>query len=322
MSIRAGGVGMMKGVTFLFAAAVFIAPLGGTWAMYCGDRNCYDVLKVKENADKTEIINSYRKLAREWHPDKNKHRAAVADKEFSAIAHAYDILKDDVSRRDYDYALRHPELFAYNQAKYFYTQFYSRHVKFNPIMVLLIALIAWSAFDYSARLMSHKRAIRIYKESPEYKIALKRFKEEKVLEMEKEGLIKKKMNGKRTKKELDAIPIDEKELEDQIQVHGSYRKPEYRDLAIIQFWFIPYYIYKSVAWHVRWLRRYQFGNEEYTLEDKEYIVRGVINMSQGMWDALTDKQRSKIMVKELWIPENEAKYRESQRMQSDDFHED
>lgn len=166
-----------------------------------------NIYRVKENADKTEIINSYRKLAREWHPDKNKHRAAVADKEFSAIAHAYDILKDDVSRRDYDYALRHPELFAYNQAKYFYTQFYSRHVKvsialsspaelppdtlvkllipdnavqFNPIMVLLIALIAWSAFDYSARLMSHKRAIRIYKDSPEYKIALKRFKEEKV----------------------------------------------------------------------------------------------------------------------------------------------
>jgi DnaJ-class molecular chaperone len=84
---------------------------------------------VKENANKSEIIASYRKLAREWHPDKNQHRAAQADKEFSAIAHAYEILKDDASRRNYDYALRHPELFAYNQAKYFYTQFYSRHVK-------------------------------------------------------------------------------------------------------------------------------------------------------------------------------------------------
>jgi hypothetical protein len=77
----------------------------------------------------------------------------------------------------------------------------------------------------------------------------------------------------RTKKELDAITVDEKELEDQIQVHGSYKKPELMNLAIIQFWFIPYYAYKSVAWHVRWLRRYQFGNEEYTQEDKEYVVR-------------------------------------------------
>jgi hypothetical protein len=144
-----------------------------------------------------------------------------------------------------------------------------------------------------------------------------------VMEMEKQGLIKKKMNGKRyffihvarmklvlhcnfchifrvvlhadkgfllqsaarvcfsevalhwcrTKKELDAITVDEKELEDQIQVHGSYKKPELMNLAIIQFWFIPYYAYKSVAWHVRWLRRYQFGNEEYTQEDKEYVVR-------------------------------------------------
>ena len=49
------------------------------------------------------------------------------------------------------------------------------------------------------------------------------------------------------------------------------------------------------------------------------MCRGVINMSEGMWDALTDKQRAKIMAKELWLPENEAKYRESQRIVSDDF---
>jgi hypothetical protein len=64
-------------------------------------------------------------------------------------------------------------------------------------LVLIFALLAWSAFDYSARMMCHKQAINAYKESPEYKIRLKRFKEEKVLEMEKKGLIKKKMNGKR-----------------------------------------------------------------------------------------------------------------------------
>jgi hypothetical protein len=53
------------------------------------------------------------------------------------------------------------------------------------------------------------------------------------------------------------------------------------------------------------------------------LCRGIINMSEGMWDALTDKQRSKIMAKELWIPENEAKYRDSQRLASDGFgHED
>jgi hypothetical protein len=67
--------------------------------------------------------------------------------------------------------------------------------------------------------------------------------------------------------------VDEKELEDQIVVHGSYRKPKWTELAIVQFWLIPYHIYKSIKWHVRWMRRYHFGNEEYTLEDKEYIVR-------------------------------------------------
>lgn len=45
-------------------------------------------------------------------------------------------------------------------------------------------------------------------------------------------------------------------------------------------------------------------------------------MSEGMWDALSDKQRSKVMAKELWVPENEARYRESQRVVNDDLHDD
>ena len=38
---------------------------------------------------------------------------------FSGVSHAYDILKGNVSRRDYDYALKHPEKFAYNHYRYY-----------------------------------------------------------------------------------------------------------------------------------------------------------------------------------------------------------
>jgi hypothetical protein len=50
--------------------------------------------------------------------------------------------------------------------------------------------------------------------------------------------------------------------------------------------------------------------------------RGIINMSKETWEGLEDKQYDKIMAKELWIPENEAKFRESQRIIQDDFDED
>lgn len=76
--------------------------------------------------------------------------------------------------------------------------------------------------------------------------------------------------------------MDEKELEDQIQVHGSYRKPEVNELAIVQFWFLPYYLCKSVWWYSRWFYKYVIKKEEYTEEDKEFIVRGILNISQSM----------------------------------------
>lgn len=89
--------------------------------------------RVKESATVAEITDAYRKLAREWHPDKNKNRHDEAEKQFAAISHAYGILKNDDSRRDYNYALRHPEEFAYNQARYYYTQYYTRHFKVRHI---------------------------------------------------------------------------------------------------------------------------------------------------------------------------------------------
>lgn len=97
------------------------------WLLVIGRQMC--LFRVKESATVTEITDSYRKLAKEWHPDKNKHRRAEAEAQFAAISHAYGILKNDDSRRDYNYALRHPEEFAYNHARYYYTQYYTRHFK-------------------------------------------------------------------------------------------------------------------------------------------------------------------------------------------------
>lgn len=84
----------------------------------------------------------------------------------------------------------------------------------------------------------------------------------------------------RSRKDIDAIEVDETELESQIQVHGSYRKPEFKELAIVQFWFLPYYLFKSVSWYARWFYKYNLKNEEYTDEDKAFIVRGILNISE------------------------------------------
>lgn len=63
-------------------------------------RDYYDVLGVARNADSAELKKAYRKLAMEFHPDKNKD--AGAEEKFKEISEAYEILSDDQKRAVYD----------------------------------------------------------------------------------------------------------------------------------------------------------------------------------------------------------------------------
>jgi len=63
-------------------------------------KNFYDILQINKNVSKEEIKKSYKKLALQYHPDKNKDIDAI-DK-FKEIAEAYDTLSDDEKRKKYD----------------------------------------------------------------------------------------------------------------------------------------------------------------------------------------------------------------------------
>lgn len=61
----------------------------------------YKILGVAESASQADIKKAYRKLAKEFHPDKNKGDAK-AEKRFKEISEAYDVLKDEKKRAQYD----------------------------------------------------------------------------------------------------------------------------------------------------------------------------------------------------------------------------
>jgi len=63
-------------------------------------RDYYEVLGVSKNASKDEIKDAYRKLAMQYHPDRNK--AADAEDKFKEISEAYAVLSDDQKRQQYD----------------------------------------------------------------------------------------------------------------------------------------------------------------------------------------------------------------------------
>ena len=52
----------------------------------------YELLEIERNADKTVIKKAYRKLAMQYHPDKNPGNSEVEEK-FKAINEAYQVLR-------------------------------------------------------------------------------------------------------------------------------------------------------------------------------------------------------------------------------------
>lgn len=63
-------------------------------------RDYYEILGIQKNAGVDEIKNAYRKLALQYHPDRNKQ--AGAEERFKEVSEAYAVLSDEEKRKRYD----------------------------------------------------------------------------------------------------------------------------------------------------------------------------------------------------------------------------
>src|SRR5690606_12269342 len=64
-------------------------------------RDYYEILGVDRGADADAIKRAYRKLALQYHPDRNSG-SAEAEEKFKELTEAYEVLKDSDKRAAYD----------------------------------------------------------------------------------------------------------------------------------------------------------------------------------------------------------------------------
>jgi curved DNA-binding protein len=65
-------------------------------------KDYYRILGVPRNASDTEIKKAYRKLAMQYHPDRNPGKEKWANEKFKEINEAYGVLGDPQKRKQYD----------------------------------------------------------------------------------------------------------------------------------------------------------------------------------------------------------------------------
>lgn len=288
---------------------LLIAPTHGQLdGIYCGKENCYDILDITQEATKTEVVKAYRKLARKWHPDMHKSKAdkASAETKFTQIAGAYEILRDEDSRKDYDYMLENPDEYY---ANYFY--YYRRRVtpKVDVRIVIAITITIISAIQYWGAWNNYNSALAYLVTVPKYRI--------QAMDIAKErGLIgqKKKKDRSKTKEELkeEEEALLKQVLEEKMDIRGGYRKPTLYDVLWVQLVMSPYYIVNYIYFYGRWFWKFTIKGEEYGPDEKDYIIRRNLKMSQGQFDALEDHEKEKFLQRELWVKEKFTVWKKEQ----------
>ena len=63
-------------------------------------RDYYEILEITRTASVEEVKKSFRKKARQYHPDVNKD--PQAEGQFKELGEAYEVLSDDQKRQIYD----------------------------------------------------------------------------------------------------------------------------------------------------------------------------------------------------------------------------
>jgi DnaJ family protein C protein 25 len=269
--------------------------------LYCGTKNCYEILGIDRSADAAAVRKAYRKLAVQYHPD--KYKGPDAQEKFVEISTAYEVLKDEEERANYDYMLDNPD-----EVYRHYYHYYSKRVtpKVDVRIVIAVTITVISVIQYIGWHHSYNTALNAALRMPMYRSKAKDIARERgLLDRKRKGVLKEELKAEE-ENTLRSI------LEENIDIVGGYSKPNVWDVLWFTILFSPYRLTLYVIWYARWVWRYNIQREEYSDEDKIYITRKKLKLTENRWKALSEEKRSELVVRELWVDTNFSEYKQEQ----------
>jgi len=263
------------------------------WKKFCGAKPCYDVLEVAKDATEEKIRKSYRKLAREWHPDKNPEKGAR--EKFQKIAKAYEILSTEGSRATYDNLMKTPAEYTKLYGNYWY-KVAAPPSDVTFVILFLIAIVSGIHFMVLKQRMTEYNGKLI-------KFCVENFGpsqggSNETLEIHKEALSRFNQGGKGLKtKALKTDPGFKLAVIDVLEEDNMLLPaPTVWDTVGFQVLKLPMTAPKSIMTNVMWFVRHTVQGQPYTDEEKQTMLENAVDE----WADLSAKQQTDLMECEGW----------------------
>lgn len=299
---------MKRGQQLLLLAACCAALL--SWScvdgliegLYCGKHNCYDVLGIDRSADAADVRKAYRRLAVKYHPDKTKEPGSR--EKFQLITTAYEILKDEEERTNYNYMLENPE-----QVYRHYYHYYKKRVapKIDVRVVIAVSITIISVIQYFGWWNSYNNAMEAALRMPKYRVKAREMAKQRGL---LHNLERRRMPRSHARETEEGILREI--LEQNLNILGGYSRPSILDVLWLKLLLSPYYIGRYVLWYTHWVWRFNMMGMEYSLREHIYLTRRRLKLSETQWEAFEQAQRDELVGRQLWLDDKWAEFQEEQ----------
>lgn len=268
--------------------------------VFCGSRNCYDILGVEREDNMTTISRSYRQLSRTMHPDKvHPDRRVNVTEEFRLLAKAYEVVKGNESRPNFDWYLDHPRSYFKATGKHAWRALPKAH----PVFVTLFALLVASGLGHYLQISKHKRAYTTLKSQVKSGLKLNRGGSALSLDLHQKAVNMYIDCAKKAGVKLSGNPMSSPAANDKMHADpkfdeicstvvsdikdwGDYAMPTNNDLLIVRAFTVwPGSISNAI---VTFHRRHLSG-KPLSAEDKADMARTLVGPST--WDSLNTAEQ-------------------------------